>query len=168
MAQSSAIAALQCELARPKGAQEENKEYLPSAAIRLLPLPAAELWGSWGCENWIRAPDRWGAYERNDFFEASLASFHTKKSTKFLSLGCLVFFAKSLWSLTLCDPMVCSPPGSSVHEILQARILEWVAMPSSRRSSPSRVQIQLFYVSCFLSVQFSRSVVSDSLRLHRL
>ena len=37
--------------------------------------------------------------------------------------------------LTLCNPMGCSPPGSSVHEILQARILEWVAMPSSRRSS---------------------------------
>jgi len=37
--------------------------------------------------------------------------------------------------LTLCDPMDCSPPGSSVHGILQARILEWVAMPSSRRSS---------------------------------
>ena len=30
---------------------------------------------------------------------------------------------------TLCDPMDCSLPGSSVHEILQARILEWVAMP---------------------------------------
>ena len=30
----------------------------------------------------------------------------------------------------LCDPMDCSPPGSSVHGILQARILEWVAMPS--------------------------------------
>ena len=29
----------------------------------------------------------------------------------------------------LCDPVVCSPPGSSVHGILQARILEWVAMP---------------------------------------
>ena len=29
--------------------------------------------------------------------------------------------------LTLCDPMGCSPPGSSVHGILQARILEWVA-----------------------------------------
>ena len=31
-----------------------------------------------------------------------------------------------------CDPMDCSPLGSSVHGILQARILEWVAMPSSR------------------------------------
>ena len=34
--------------------------------------------------------------------------------------------------LTLCDPMDCSLPGSSVHEILQAKILEWVAMPFSR------------------------------------
>ena len=34
--------------------------------------------------------------------------------------------------LALCYPMDCSPPGSSVHRILQARILEWVTMPSSR------------------------------------
>ena len=40
--------------------------------------------------------------------------------------------------LSLCDPTDCSPPGSSVHGILQARILEWVAMPSSRGSSPPR------------------------------
>ena len=33
---------------------------------------------------------------------------------------------------TLCDPMDCSPPGSSVHGILQARILEWGAMPSAK------------------------------------
>ena len=36
--------------------------------------------------------------------------------------------------LTPCDPMNCSPPGSSVHGILQARILEWVVVVSSRRS----------------------------------
>ena len=43
---------------------------------------------------------------------------------------------KSLQSCpTLCDPMDCSPPGSSVQGILQARILEWVAMPCSRGSS---------------------------------
>ena len=35
----------------------------------------------------------------------------------------------------LCNLMDCNPPGSSVHGILQARIVEWVAMPSSRRSS---------------------------------
>ena len=39
---------------------------------------------------------------------------------------------------TLCDPMDCSPPGSSVHGILQARILDWAAMSSSRGSSPPR------------------------------
>ena len=38
--------------------------------------------------------------------------------------------------LTLCDPTDCSPPGSSVHEILQARILEWVVISSSRESYP--------------------------------
>ena len=37
--------------------------------------------------------------------------------------------------LTLCGSMDCSPPGSSVHGILQARILEWVAIPFSRGSS---------------------------------
>ena len=40
--------------------------------------------------------------------------------------------------LTLCDPMDCSPPGSSVHGILQARTLEWVAVPFSRASSQPR------------------------------
>ena len=40
--------------------------------------------------------------------------------------------------MTLCDPIDCSLPGSSVHGILQARILEWYAMPSSRRSSQPR------------------------------
>ena len=35
----------------------------------------------------------------------------------------------------LCDPMDCSPPGFTVHGILRARILEWVAMPLSRGSS---------------------------------
>ena len=48
-------------------------------------------------------------------------------------------------SLTLCDSMDHSPPGSSVHGVLQARILEWVAYPFSRGSSWPRDQIR---VSC--------------------
>ena len=49
--------------------------------------------------------------------------------------------AKSLQlCLTLCDPMDCSPPGSSVHGTLQARILEWVAMPFSRGLSWPRIE----------------------------
>ena len=46
---------------------------------------------------------------------------------------------------TLCNPMDCSLPGSSVSGILQARILEWVAMSSSKGSSWPRIQA---YVSC--------------------
>ena len=47
-----------------------------------------------------------------------------------------VFVAQSC--PTICDPMDCSPPGSSVHIILQARLLEWVAIPFSRSSIISR------------------------------
>ena len=49
------------------------------------------------------------------------------------SSGKLVNFAKSLQSCpTLSELVDCSPPGSSVHGILQAKILEWVAISSSR------------------------------------
>ena len=44
---------------------------------------------------------------------------------------------------TLCDPMDCSPPGASVLGTLQARVLEWVAMPSSRGSTQPRDQSRL-------------------------
>ena len=57
--------------------------------------------------------------------------------------------AKSLQSgPTLCSPVGCSPPGSSVPGILQARILEWVAMPSYRGSSQPRGRTQISYLSC--------------------
>ena len=56
--------------------------------------------------------------------------------------------------LTLCDPMDCSSPGSSVHGILQARILEWVASPFSKRSSRPRDQTQ---VSCCRQIVYHLS-----------
>ena len=46
-----------------------------------------------------------------------------------------------------CDPRDCNPPGSSVHGVLQIRILERVAMPSSRGSSQPRDQTGVAYVS---------------------
>ena len=49
---------------------------------------------------------------------------------------------------TLCEPVDCSPPGSSVHGIFQARVLEWVAMLSSRVVSQPRDQTHISYVSC--------------------
>ena len=56
------------------------------------------------------------------------------------------------WScLTLCNPVDCGPPGSSVHGILQARILEWVAISFSRGSFWPRVQTQVSHIAsrCF-------------------
>ena len=50
--------------------------------------------------------------------------------------------------LTLCSPMDCSPLGSSVYGIFQARILEWVAVPSSRGSSQPSDRTLVSYISC--------------------
>ena len=49
---------------------------------------------------------------------------------------------------TLCDSMDCSPPGSSVHGLLQARILEWVAISSFRESPWPRDWTHISCVSC--------------------
>ena len=60
---------------------------------------------------------------------------------------------------TLCDPVDCSPPGSSVHGILQARILEWVAISFSRGSSQPRDQAR---VSCFAGRRFILSATREA------
>ena len=62
--------------------------------------------------------------------------------------------------LTLCDPRDCSPPGSSVHEIFQARILEWVAIFFSRGSSQPRDQTQ---VSCTAGRFFTDRATREAL-----
>ena len=53
--------------------------------------------------------------------------------------------------LTLCDPVDCRPPGSSVPGILQARILEWVAISFSKGSSRPRDRTQVSRIAgrCF-------------------
>ena len=53
---------------------------------------------------------------------------------------------------TLCDPMDCSLPGSSAHEILQARILEWIAVLFFKGSSRPRDRTQ---VSCIPGRRFN-------------
>ena len=60
-----------------------------------------------------------------------------------LTIKVLVFWL----SPTLYDPMDCSLPGSSVHGILQARIVEWVAIPFSRGSFQTRDQTQVSYIA---------------------
>ena len=65
--------------------------------------------------------------------------------------------------LTLCNPMDCSLPASSVHGILQARILEWVAMPSSRGSSWPRDQTHVSCVSCIAGRFFTTEPLGSPL-----
>ena len=94
-----------------------------------------------------------------------------------ITIAC--FCAQSLQSCpTLCNPVDCSPLSSSAHGILQAGILQWVAVPSPRGSSQPRGETRVSCVSCIAgslpteptakhhyhySVQLSCSVVFDSL-----
>ena len=72
--------------------------------------------------------------------------------------------AQSPSCIRLCDPMDYSPPGSSVHGILKARILEWVAISSLRGSSQPRDQT---HVSC-ISYIAGRFFTTKALRNPRL
>ena len=82
-----------------------------------------------------------------NFFDCSLSIHFTEflmGSEQYDVLLCSI-----AWSyLTLCDPLDCSAPGSSVHGIPQARILEWVAISYSRGSFSPRDQTQVPLVSC--------------------
>ena len=74
-------------------------------------------------------------------FDENLHSYNTQgQALKFLTTEDMR--AIVIWSLShvwlFCNPMDCSPPGSSVHGILQASILEWVAISISRASSQPR------------------------------
>ena len=78
-----------------------------------------------------------------------------------LHLRCV--HAKSLQlCLTLCDPIDCGLPGSSVHGILQARVLEWIDMPSSRGSSQPRDQTHIGYVSSIVGWFFTTSTTWEA------
>ena len=61
---------------------------------------------------------------------------------------CVHVRTRVLRSVQLCDPINCRSSGSSVHGILQARILEWVALSYSRGPSPPRDGMRVSRVSC--------------------
>ena len=77
---------------------------------------------------------------------------HTSLITKILMICALLVV---VWSIKVmsdsCDPMDCSPPGSSVHEILQATILEWVAISFSRESSQTELNLGLLHCRQIIS-----------------
>ena len=76
-------------------------------------------------------------------------------------LACMC--AKSLQSCqTLCDPINGSPPGSPIPGILQARTLEWVAISSSRGSSPPRDQTQVFISPALADGFFTTSATCEA------
>ena len=83
---------------------------------------------------------------RNKNFNCELNEYNSTWARKLKLCVCLV---TQSW-LTLCDPMDCSLPGSSVRGIFQARILEWIAIPYSRGSSQHRDQT---CISCFSCIE---------------
>ena len=80
---------------------------------------------------------------------------------------CVCVCAKSLQlRLTLCDSVECTLPGSSVHGIPQARIQEWVAMPSSRGSSQPRNQTHISMSPALAGVFFTTSATWEAQNYH--
>ena len=85
----------------------------------------------------------------NCFFWTEGQYMNEKKSWEFCLLSpkaCTCMCAQSC--PTLCNPMDCSPPGSSFHGISQARILEWVPISSFRGSSQPRDRTNISCSSC--------------------
>ena len=70
-------------------------------------------------------------------------------------------------TLTFCDPIGCSPPGSSVHGILQVRILKWIAISSSRGSSWPRDWALIFCISCIAGGFFTTGATWEAPLLGR-
>ena len=108
---------------------------------------------------WVAIPFSRGSFQSKDWTPVSFIAcrFFTIWDTREASVCvcvcvcvCACVHVKLLQSCpTLCnpmDPMDCSPPGSSVHGNLQTRILEWIAMPSSKGSSQPRHRTCLLWL----------------------
>ena len=90
---------------------------------------------------------KWGNSSQTDF--GSKGKKKTKWSWSVVSNSLRTDLCSAAQScLTLCNPMDCNPPGSSVRGIFQARILEWVSISSSRGSAQPRKQTCVSCVSC--------------------
>ena len=96
----------------------------------------------------------------------SLQLFYVRNQLRELLLY-LCVHAQLLQSYpTLCNPVDCSPSGSSLHGILQARILERVAMPSSTRSSQPKKGTRIFWGSCIACRFFTAEEVPLPWEVH--
>ena len=108
-------------------------QILKDAAAKLLHSICQQIWKS---QQWsqdckvsvfIPIPKKGNAKECSNYHTIALISRTSKRKGSEVIQSCS----------TLCDPMDCSLPGSSIHGIFQARILEWVAISFSRSSRTS-------------------------------
>ena len=85
-------------------------------------------------------------HKESNFREYNSSFVFMDKNNLFSKWICMLYHFSCVQ--LFCDPMDCSRPDSSVHGILKARILEWVAMHSSKGSSRSKDGTHVSYVSC--------------------
>ena len=83
--------------------------------------------------------------ENSDIWKYLLSGSSQKMFTDICNIGYIVVAAQSC--LTLCNPMDCSPPGSFVHVVLQARTLEWEVIPFSRGLSQPRDRTRVSFIA---------------------
>ena len=103
-------------------------------------ISSGQRWETWKWKENNRKTSTF-SYERRTEETNVISLFNKTSDCCYLIFHGMCMGAKSLQSYpTLFDPMDCSPSGSSVHGILQARILAWVALPSSRGSSDPGIE----------------------------
>ena len=101
-------------------------------------------------ESWLESSTGWGE-------NTEAHAWRTVPPLPWIkSLFCVLLHLVTQSCPTLCEPMDGSLPGSSVHGILQARILEWVAMPFSWGSSQPRTRTQVSLAARFLTIWATR------------
>ena len=96
-------------------------------AQQLKNLPAIQ-------ETWVQSLGWEDPLEEEMATHSSILAWKIPWAGESVGLQSVQFSSVAQSCQTLCDPMDCSLPGSSVHEISQARILEWIAISSSRGS----------------------------------
>ena len=147
MTQSSTV---QCWLGEPQASVNSCRYIskvpsIQSFYIFLFPVARNQPLGTFVCEVIGKTAKLWVSTKGSKpLILRGMSNFPTDKHSPFSVPSC---FQRRVWSITFVraqslhscpvvwNPIQCSPPGSSVHGILQARILEWGAMPSSRGSS---------------------------------
>ena len=103
---------------------------------------------------WSSQKSLWWIFDRSPHPNTMPSALHI--------LGDLCMLSRFSHVRLFVTPMDCSLPGSSVHGIFQARILEWVAMPSSRGSSWARDQTCISYVACIGRQVFTTSATWEA------